>query len=153
MLLADFFSILALVIHQKSLSGDFAMPRYSWFKAFRSLGLGFWLLLPVLGLLGWSGSGLIMDWVVSGSSGLDKSLLVNNSPGERVKVLSLQATIVPAQGISRVKVKTTHSKLKVLEYEFQMTQPAQIELAVSQELGLPLEKVRRAIKYQVVLAD
>jgi hypothetical protein len=128
------------------------MPRYSWFKVFRSLGLEFWLLLPALGLLGWSGSGLMMDWVMSSFSGLDKSLLVD-SQGPRVRVLSIQATIVPQQGISRVKVKTTHSKLKVLEFEFSTLQPAQIEAEISQELGLPLEKVRAGIKYQVVLGN
>lgn len=94
-----------------------------------------------------------MDRVVSGFSGLDKSLLLVESQGETVKVLSMQATIVPSQGISRVNVRTTHSKLKRLEYEFSTTQPAQIELGISQELGLPLEKVRAAIKYRVVLGD
>ncbi len=128
------------------------MPRYPWFKVFRSLGLEFWLLLPVLGLLAWSGSGLVMDWVISSFSGFDKSLSVE-SQGARVKVLSMQATIFPRQDISRVRVKTTHSKLKVLEYEFLTTQPAQIETQISQEMGLPLEKVKAAIKYQVVLAD
>ncbi|MGV0023980.1 hypothetical protein [Phormidesmis priestleyi] len=130
------------------------MPRYSWFKVFRSLGLEFWLLLPVLGLLAWSGSGLIMDWVVSGFSSLDKSLLVN-SQGARVRVLSIEATIVPNQRISRVKVNTTHSTLKGLEFEFSTTQPAQIEAEISQEMGLPLEKVRTVIKYkyQFVLGD
>ncbi|KAM3100535.1 hypothetical protein ACKFKG_00825 [Phormidesmis sp. 146-35] len=128
------------------------MPRYSWFKVFRSLGLEFWLLLPVLGLLAWSGSGLIMDWVVSRSSGLDKALSVNSQEA-RIKVLSMQATIAPSRGISRVRVQTTHSKLKVLEYEFLTTQPAQIERQISQEMGLPLEKVKKAIEYRIVQGD
>jgi hypothetical protein len=122
------------------------MPQSSWLNVFRSLELKFWLLLPVLGLLGWAGSGLMMDWVLHQSGPTDKVLVVNTQ-GTRATVLTIQVAIVPQQGISRVKIRTTHSMLRVLEYELPTIDPGRIEWVISQEMGVPLTKIRRVIQY------
>ncbi|NJR51981.1 MAG: hypothetical protein HC780_22840 [Leptolyngbyaceae cyanobacterium CSU_1_3] len=122
------------------------MPRSSWFNVFRSLGLNFWLLLPVLGLLGWAGSGLMMDWMLHQSSPTDKMLVVNTQ-GRPATVLTIQVAIVPQQGISRVKIRTTRSMLRGLEYELPTIDPRQIEWVISQEMGVPLTQIRRVIQY------
>jgi hypothetical protein len=61
-------------------------------------------------------------------------------------VLSIKPQINKRQGISRVKVQTDSPVLKELEFEFVVTDLIGLEVAISQELGLPVEDVRRLMQ-------
>lgn len=128
------------------------MFQLRWLQALHSLGLEFLLSLPLLGLAFWVGGGLITDHVLSRfySSAnhlqADKKLRVQRAR----TVLLINAEINKRQGFSRVKVKTGNSALKELNFEFPATKPAQIEVAVSQELGLSTDYVRQLIRYQII---
>lgn len=121
------------------------------FLALRSLGTGFWLALPLLGLLFWLGSDLASDRILSRPYGTvaqleaDTRLEVNLA----VTILFIKAEIYKQQGFTNVEVKTTKSALTKLEFQFPVTQFNQVESTIAQELGLSLADVRKLVRYQV----
>jgi hypothetical protein len=127
------------------------MHQVRWLQALKSLGLEFWLPLPLLGLVFWIGGGLVTDRILSRSydttTPLKAKTQLKKQP-EKV-VLAIKVEIKYSQGFSQVRVKTANSALKKLEFEFPLTEVSQIEAAISRELGLPPEQVRHLIRYQV----
>jgi hypothetical protein len=119
-----------------------------WFQILRSLGLEFWLPLPLLGFVFWLGCGFVMDGVLNRSQQTIRYLKVESQlakPPNRT-VLSIKPEINQLQGISRIKVKTDSPVLKELQFEFVVTELSQLEVAISQELGLPVEDVRKLMQ-------
>jgi hypothetical protein len=127
------------------------MLRTRWFQILCALGFEFWLLLPLLGLAFWVGSGFVTDRLLSRSFTTDKYLRADiqqaNKPAKIV--LSIKAEINNYQGFSTVTVKTANSALKELKFKFLFTNLSQVETAISQELGLPHEDVRKLMRYQI----
>lgn len=122
-----------------------------WFQVLRSLGLEFWLPLPLLGLMFWLSSGFVMDRVLQRSTGPVKYLQAETrkqSARAVLSVVSITAEIDQQQGRSSVSIETTNSALRALRFEFLVTEPDQIEAAISQELGLPLDQVKSLIRYR-----
>ncbi|RCJ32019.1 hypothetical protein A6770_19435 [Nostoc minutum NIES-26] len=123
------------------------MLKSRWFQILCSLGLEFWLPLPLLGLAFWVGSGFLMDGILSRTHQTTKYLKVDSQLVQPNKtVASIEAEINEYQGISRVKVKTNSSVLKELKFEFAITEFNQLEAAISQELGLPIEEIRKLMQ-------
>ncbi|MDM9384135.1 hypothetical protein QUB80_26010 [Chlorogloeopsis sp. ULAP01] len=124
------------------------MIQSRWFKILHSLGLEFWLPLPLLGLAFWVGSGFVMDWVISRSNQTTKYLKVDSQSTKQpnIIIMSIKAEINKSQGISKVKVKTVSSVLQALEFEFPITELTLLEAAISQELRLPIENVRELMQ-------
>lgn len=122
-----------------------------WLKTIKSLGLEFWLALPLLGILFWVGGGLVTNYLLSRSYYNNEQLQVNTQIKEKPTkvVLAIKVEINYKLGISRVKVKTANSTLKQLEFEFFVTEVSQIEAAISRELGLSLEQIRQLVRYQI----
>lgn len=127
------------------------MPQSRWLKTLKSLGLEFWLTLPLLGVAFWLAGGIVTDRILSRSYESSQQLQANTKlQGKSAKViLAIKVEINYNQGISRVRVKTANSALKQLEFEFHVTDVAQIETAISRELGLNIEQIRQLIHYQV----
>lgn len=127
------------------------MLKSRWFQILCSLGLEFWLLLPLLGLAFWVGSGFVMDGVLSRTEQTTKYLKVDSQSVKQSNrtVVSIEAEINELQGNSRVKVKTDSSVLKELEFEFTVTELSELEAAIAQELGLPVEEVRRLMQNKI----
>ncbi|BAY09264.1 hypothetical protein [Calothrix sp. NIES-2098] len=126
------------------------MLQSRWFKILRSLGLEFWLPLPLLGLAFWLGCGFVMDGVLTRSHQTMRYLKVDAQLTKQPNrtVLSIQPEINKRLGISRVKVKTDSPVVKELQFEFFVTDLTQLEAAISQELGLPVEDVRKLMQHQ-----
>lgn len=127
------------------------MLKSRWFQILRSLGLEFWLPLPLLGFAFWVGGGFVTDKILSRSYQTTRYLTVDTQLVNQPKtiVLSIQASVNKRQGVSRVKVQTASRALKELEFEFPVTEFSQVEAAISQELGLPFEDVRKLTRYQI----
>ncbi len=127
------------------------MTRWRWTQELRSLGVAFWLLLPLLGIGFWFGSGILTDRMLSRSSkptlGLVGDRQLKKQPPKTVQ--SIIVAIDQRQGVSNVKIETANSALKELTFEFPTTEPAQIEAAISQELGLPSDRIRQLTRYQL----
>jgi len=67
-----------------------------------------------------------------------------------VTILGMNAEINRRQGATTIFVKTTDLSLKKLEYEFSVVEVDQIEQAIAQELGMPVETVRKLISYRIL---
>lgn len=117
----------------------------------KSLGLEFWLPLPILGIVFWVGSGFLADRMLSRAyyttDRLQTNMQIKGKPAKVVLVIKVD--IKYGQGFSKVKVKTANSALKKLEFEFPTTDVSKIETAISRELGLSPEQVRQLVRYQV----
>lgn len=117
----------------------------------KSLGLEFWLPLPILAIAFWIGGGLITDRILNRSYYVTTPIQANASVQEQPAkvILSIGVEIKYHQGFSKVRVKTANSALKKLEFEFPFTEVSQIETALSRELGLSLEQIQQTVHYQV----
>lgn len=131
------------------------MPRRQWLQTLYSLGLEFWLPLPLLGLAFWVCGGLLTDRMLSRSYDpvvqLQADTPLEGQPSKTV--LSINVEINRRKGFSIVKVKTANSVLKELKFEFPVTEFSQVEAAISQELGLSPYHVRRLVRYQIADRD
>lgn len=127
------------------------MLQSRWFRILRFLGLEFWLPLPLLGLAFWVGGGFVMDRILSRSHQPTNPLKVETLSAKQPRkiVLSITAEIKKHQGVSRVRVKTASKTLKELEFEFPVTELSQLEAAISKELQLPIDDVRKLIRYEM----
>ncbi|MBW4449456.1 MAG: hypothetical protein KME38_22090 [Spirirestis rafaelensis WJT71-NPBG6] len=128
------------------------MLQARWFQILRALGLEFWLLLPLLGFAFWAASGFVTDKLLNSSLKTDKYLLADIQLAKKAPKtpLSIQAKINKIQGFSTVTVKTANSTLKELKFEFPFTELSQVEMAISQELRLSHEDVKRLVHYQII---
>jgi hypothetical protein len=63
-------------------------------------------------------------------------------------VESITVIIKARQNLSTITIETANSALKQLRFEFPTTEPAQIEAAISRELGLPRDRVRSLVRYR-----
>lgn len=126
------------------------MIRPRWLQGLYSLGLEFWLPLPLLGLVFWVGSGLVTQQMLNYSYN-PKAYLQADMQLQRSSrtVVLIKVEIKKEQGFAKVRVKTANSALKELEFEFPTTEFSQIEAAIGQELGLPTEYVRKLVRYQI----
>lgn len=126
------------------------MFRHRALQALHSLGLEFWLPLPILGLFFWVGGGLMTDYLLSRSYYAKAQFRANTQlQGQPAKIVqSIKVQIKSSKGFSKVKVKTANSALKELEFEFPLTESRQIEAAIATELGLSDDDVRRLVRYQ-----
>jgi hypothetical protein len=61
------------------------------------------------------------------------------------RVAAIEVQILRQQGISRVNVKTSNSVLKTIVFEFPITDMNQLQATLSQELGLPQDRIKELI--------
>lgn len=123
--------------------------RYRWLQ---TLGLEFWLPLPLLAAIFWFGTGLVTDQVLSRPHRTENKLQADTQLEIRfaVSVARIKANVDREEGITHVEVWTTDSVLKKLEFEFPVTEFNQLESTIAQEIGLSPEDVRKLARYQVV---
>ena len=126
------------------------MTRLRWNQVWHSLGLEFWLVLPLLGLGFWLSSGLLTDRMLARSNRTTVYLQGDRQPQQQPPrtVESINVIIKPQQNLSTINIETANSALKQLRFEFPTTEPAQIEAAISRELGLPHDRVRSLVRYR-----
>lgn len=111
----------------------------------------FWLPLPLVAALFWTTGNSIAAQVLSrpyhsvNKLEADRQLEVRLS----VTILTIKAEIDRSRGVTTIFVKTTDSSLKRLEYEFPFTQASHVEVAIAQELAMPVENVRKLIGYRI----
>lgn len=118
-------------------------------KFIRSLGLRFWLLLPLLGGLAWIVSGWATDWMLTRSTVSDKAFVLESSDSPAIRVQSINVAIQPEQ-FAIVTVYTLNQPLRKLEFRFPATAPEEIERSIAQVLGLSQSQVRQVIRYSAI---
>ncbi len=126
------------------------MDRTKWWQLLRSLGLEFWLPLPLLGFAFWVVSGLVTDHSLKLANDSVESVKITPDKAQpSTKILFIKVTVDRDRHISQVKVKKATRVYQKQEFELKTTELEQIETAVSQKLGLPLPQVRQLLRYQI----
>lgn len=124
------------------------------FQGLYSLGLEFWLPLPLLGLVFWIGGGFVTTQMLNHSYNPKTYLRADMQlQGRSRTVVLIKVEIKKNQGFSKVKVKTVNSALKEMEFEFPITESSQVEAAIGQQLGLPTEYVKTLVRYEIEDTD
>lgn len=128
------------------------MRQLPLFPVLRTLGLVFWLSLPLIGLIFWLGSSFIGEQILTRAYDHKKYLQADTQMAWQMKrkIIAIDVEILPHKGISLVSVKTNHSTLKTMMFEFAIVEPSKLEAKLSQELSLSPERVRELIHYQAL---
>lgn len=110
-----------------------------------------WLVLPILGLTFWYGSDVATNHILSRPYGSVAQLEADNQLEVKLSVTTvlIKAEIDKKQGFTTVQVKNLNPVLTKLEFQFPVTEFTQVESAISQELGLSVEEVRKLVRYRV----
>jgi hypothetical protein len=116
----------------------------------KAFGLEFWLPLPLIALGFWWGGDVILRRSLSYAYRSEASF-TTEAPAQiqvSASVLAIEVEIRRPAKFTKVRVKTTASPLKKLEFEFATTSIAELEMEIATELRLKLETVRRLVRYQ-----
>lgn len=126
------------------------MMNGKWWQFLRSLGLEFWLPLPLLGLVFWVVSGLVTEQSLKLSHQSVESFKIAPDKAQPASnILFIKVIIDRDRDISQVKVKQATQVYRQQEFELATTNLAQVEMAISQKLGIPSEQVRQLLRYQI----
>jgi hypothetical protein len=125
------------------------MRQLQLFQVLRSIGFVFWLSLPLVGLVFWLGSGFVGDRILSRTYDNKKYLQADKQSARQMmkRIVAIEVEIRQQDGVSLVNVKTDNSVLKTIAFEFPVTEPSQLENSLSQELGLPRDRIKELIHY------
>jgi hypothetical protein len=116
------------------------------------IGAEFWLALPLTAILFWLAGTAIAQQVLHRSYSSPNQLQADTQLEMKlsVTILVINADINQRDSTTDVSIKTTDSNLKKLEYEFPVTEARQVEAAIAQETSLPVQEVRKLIRYRIV---
>ncbi|KOP23291.1 hypothetical protein AMR41_26755 [Hapalosiphon sp. MRB220] len=129
------------------------MARPRWLQFLINLKVEFWLPLPLIALFFWLSTGWLTHQVLSYT--YDTTTQLNADSKHQIQfsvsvaVMSIEALIERRAKLTEVKIYTADSVLKQMEFEFPVTEYAQIDVAIAQALGLPLPTVKQLIRYRI----
>ncbi len=126
-------------------------PLLTIWRSIFTLGLEFWLPLPLIGMSIWFGGKSVANQMLSYKYNTQSYLEANNQIKVQlsVTVLAIKADIKEQVGFTKVSIRTADSAIKTLELELPTTDIAAIEAGITQELGLDLTTVKRITRYQI----
>jgi hypothetical protein len=126
-------------------------PLLTIWRSIFTLGLEFWLPLPLIGMSIWFGGKSVANQMLSYKYNTQSYLEANNQIKVQlsVTVLAIKAEIKEQVGFTKVTIRTADSAIKTLELELPTTDIAAIEAGITQELGLDLTTVKRITRYQI----
>ncbi|MBD2610886.1 MAG: hypothetical protein RMY62_018555 [Nostoc sp. ZfuVER08] len=129
------------------------MFRPPWLQFLINLGLEFWLPIPLIGLFFWLSTGLLTHQVLSYTYDTNTQIHADSKHqiqfSVSVAVMSIEAVIQRKEKLTEVKVYTADSFLKQMEFEFPVTEFAQIDAAIAQNLRLPVTAIKQVIRYRI----
>jgi hypothetical protein len=128
-----------------------AMNFSHFLRLLQRFGGEFWLPLPLIAALLWVTGNFIVAQVLSRPYTSDNKLQVE-SPSDlkfSIPILAINAEIDRNRGRTTILITSTDLTLSKKKYEFAMTQASQVEAAIAQKLGMPIDAVKRLISYQI----
>jgi len=135
------------------------MSRFHWrqplerLKCLNQLKPGFWLPLVLVGLLFFVGTGWVTNQVTSRAYETTAQLQTNEQAEVQlafsVRIVAIEAEIDRRVEVTEVTVRTTDSILRELELDLPVTEFAEVEDALIQELGLTREAVKQLTRYRI----
>ncbi|MGF1673202.1 MAG: hypothetical protein ACFCUV_05860 [Rivularia sp. (in: cyanobacteria)] len=118
-----------------------------WLKFLKSLGIEFWLPLPILGISFWVvGGWLTQHSLTSPSKNMIE--LQTTQPDYDKKIAFIKVEIYPKKGISSVKIMRLSKVYKQSEIILATTHIPHLEATIGAELGLSPEQVRKKMRYR-----
>lgn len=122
-----------------------------WLKFLKSLGIEFWLPLPLLALSFWFVGGWLTEKTLSTYNN-DAVKLQAIQPDYGYGIASIKVEIYPNKGISLVTVKKAINQI-ITKYEkseiiLNTTDILSVEARISNELGISRGKVRKMMRYR-----
>ncbi|AFY53562.1 hypothetical protein Riv7116_0987 [Rivularia sp. PCC 7116] len=122
-----------------------------WLKFIKSVGIEFWLPLPLLGLSFWFVGGWLTEQTLSRPS-KNLTQLKTTQPDYGKKIALIKVEIYPQQGISLVTVKKAENKISTRYTKSQIilntTHIPSVEAKISNELGISRERLRNKLRYR-----
>ncbi len=129
------------------------MKSLRWLTRLAKLWLEFWLPLLLITLGVWYGTqwlnGTVLSQTYTIKSELDSKQLQQAEVTLEFTVLAIDAEIDRRNKSTEVTIKTAGSSLQELEFIYPVIQFVEIEKAIAQELNLPLDKIRKLIRYRL----
>ncbi|MFB2881813.1 hypothetical protein [Floridanema aerugineum] len=129
------------------------MKSLRWLTRLAKLWLEFWLPLLLITLGVWYGTqwlnGTVLSQTYTIKSELDSKQLQQAEVTLEFTVLAIDAEIDRRNKNTEVTVKTAGSSLKELEFEYPVIEFVEVEKAIAKELNLPLDKIRKLIRYRL----
>ena len=122
-----------------------------WLNFLKSLGIEFWLPLPILGLSFWFIGGWLTDRTLIRSSTANielQAIQPDKSSAYDYGIALIKVKIYPAKGFSVVKVKKQSTTYTVSEIVLNTTHIPSLEAAISDELGLSPEQLRNKVRFR-----
>jgi hypothetical protein len=124
------------------------MQRFQWLRFLGSLGVEFWLPLPLVGLGFW----LIIQFVTAQNLRLsnhsDRQLEVKqNQSSPTGQILSIKVKVDRQSNSSQIQVQQTTSVIQKQEFKIPITESERLETAIAKKLNLSVEQVRELIYY------
>lgn len=117
------------------------------------LGLKVFTSLSFVGVAFWVTTGWITEQVLSQTYSTTTPLEAEGQQQVQlsltVTVLAIDAEIDRSSKSTEVNVRAAGSALEEMEFNFPLTEFADVEKAIAQELGLSLEDTRKLIRYRI----
>ncbi|MEM9923219.1 MAG: hypothetical protein AAF915_05605 [Cyanobacteria bacterium P01_D01_bin.50] len=120
-----------------------------WLQFLKSLGIEFWLPLPLLGLSFWFIGGWLTEHTLIRSSGSEielQAIQPKTSPAYNYGIASIKVNIYPQKGISVVKIKKLSRTYTQSEIRLTTTHIPHLEAAIARELGLSRSQVKKMMR-------
>ncbi len=127
------------------------MTSRRFLQLLHSLGWEFWLPLPLIALLFWIVGHFMAVQVLNRPYDSINKLQADVQLDTKLSmtVLTINAEIDRSRGVTHVSIQATNATLKTLQYKFPITQADQVEVAIAQELEIPVEHIRKLISYRI----
>lgn len=131
------------------------MSQLHWLSRLSRLGLEFWLPLPLVAGGIWGSSQWLNDRVLSRTSTTPAQLNANAKQQQQVSfaltltILSIDAEIDRRSGTTEVAIQAGGSALKELEFEYPLTEFAEVEQAIARDFNLSPKAIRTLIRYRI----
>ena len=120
-----------------------------WLKFLKSLGIEFWLPLPLLGLSFWFVGGWLTEKTLKSSYSNDAIQLQANQPDYGYGVASIKVEIYPNRGISLVKINKLSRTYTQSQMILTTTDVSSVETAIALRLGLSREQIKKMMRYRL----
>ncbi|MEM6754771.1 MAG: hypothetical protein AAF630_17585 [Cyanobacteria bacterium P01_C01_bin.38] len=118
-----------------------------WLKFLKSLGIEFWLPLPLLGLSFWFVGGWLTEKTLTSSRNNDAVNLQATQPDYDYGV-SIKVKFFPSKGYSLVRIEKLSKTYTESRMVLKTTKIPLIEAAIAAETGMSREKVRKIMRYR-----
>ncbi len=147
MAIAKLFGLVTLSKPQNDMTSRNLSPQ--WLKFLKSLGIEFWLPLPLLGISFWFVGGWLTQYSLTTPS-QNIIELQTTQPNYDKKIALIKVEIYPKKGISLVKVMKLSKVYRQSESQIILatTKIPDLERAIANELGLSPEQVKQKMRYR-----